>query len=134
MAWRSAGWLAMAVVLPFAACVQKTAPTDVGGGLTLSSSSGEPIRLSYAKDLQPVFAADCVRCHNAASAAGGYSMADYASVMKDVRPGDPASPLVVETQPLGHMFGYFSGDKLMKSSLVYMWVVEYEADDVAEGR
>ena len=55
-------------------------------------------------------------------------MIDYSSVMKDVRPGDPSSPLVVATQPLGHMFGYFSGDRLIKSSLVYMWVVEYDAD------
>lgn len=90
--------------------------------------------MNYAQDLQPVFASDCVRCHNASSAAGGYSMIDYSSVMKDVRPGDPSSPLVVATQPLGHMFGYFSGDQLMKSSLVYTWVVEFDADDVAPGR
>lgn len=61
-------------------------------------------------------------------------MIDYSSVMKDVRPGDAASPLVVETQPLGHMFQYFSGDKLTKSSLVYMWVVEYDAEDVTPER
>jgi hypothetical protein len=125
-----AGRLALLAVLSFAACVQRRAPTDVGGGLTLSSASGSAIRLSYAKDLLPVFASDCVRCHNASSAAGGYSMIDYPSVMKDVRPGDPSSPLVAATQPLGHMFGYFSGDRLMKSSLVYMWVVEYDADAV----
>jgi hypothetical protein len=129
-----ARWLALAAVLPFAACVQTVAPTDMGGGLTLSSTSGKPIRLDYAKDLQPVFASDCVRCHNASSPAGGYSMTDYAAVMKDVRPGDSSSPLVVATQPPGHMFGYFSGDRLMKSSLVYMWVVEYDADEVAPAR
>jgi hypothetical protein len=129
-----ARWLVLGAVLPFAACVQTTAPTDVGGGLTLSSSSGRPIRLSYAKDLQLVFASDCVICHNASSPAGGYSMNDYAAVMKAVRPGDPSSPVVVVTQPPGHMFGYFSGDRLMKSSLVYMWVVEYDADEVAPGR
>ncbi len=129
-----ARWLALLAVLPLAACVQATAPTDLGGGLTLSSSSGRPIRLSYAKDLQPVFASDCVSCHNASSPAGGYSMADYASVMKMVRPGDPSSPLVVATQPPGHMFGYFSGDRLMKSSLVYVWVVEYDADNAGRDR
>ena len=129
-----AGRLALLAVLPLAACVQTTAPTDKGGGLTLSSDAGRPIRLTYVKDLQPVFASDCVSCHNASSPAGGYSMADYASVMKDVRPGDPSSPLVVATQPLGHMFGYFSGDRLMKSSLVYTWVVEYDADNVESER
>lgn len=128
------GRVVLVAVLPFAACVQTTAPTDTGGGLALSSSAGRPIRLSYAQDLQGVFASDCVRCHNASFAAGGYSMIDYESVMKDVRPGDPSSPLVVATQPLGHMFGYFSGDQLKKSSLVYMWVVEYDADNVAPVR
>jgi hypothetical protein len=121
-------------MLPFAACVQTTAPTDTGGGLTLSSGSGRPIQLSYQKDLEPVFASDCVSCHNAASPAGGYSMADYPSVMTRVRPGDPSSSLVVATQPLGHMFGYFSGDQMTKSSMVYVWVVEYEAQNIAPGR
>jgi hypothetical protein len=124
-----APWVVLAAVVPLAGCVQTTAPTDTGGGLTLSSSSGRPIRLSYTKDLQPVFASDCVSCHNASSPAGGYSMADYTSVMKAVRPGDASSPLVVETLPPGHMFGYFSGDRPMKSSLVYAWVVEYDADE-----
>jgi hypothetical protein len=124
-----ARWLVLVAVFPFADCVQTTAPTDTGGGLTLSSSSGRPIRLSYAKDLEPVFTRDCVSCHNTSSPAGGYSMTDYIGVMKAVRPGDPSSPLVMATQPPGHMFAYFSGDPLMKSSLVYMWVVEYDADE-----
>jgi hypothetical protein len=128
MASRFAGRLALLAVLPFVACVQTKAPKDLGGGLTLSSTEGSAIRLTYEKDVRPVFASDCVRCHNASSAAGDYSMIDYSSVMKNVRPGDPSSPLVVATQPLGHMFGYFSGDRLIKSSLVYMWVVEYDAD------
>ena len=102
--------------------------------MTLSSNAGKPIRLSYAKDVQPLFASDCMSCHNAASAAAGYSVSDFASVMKDVRPGDAKSPLVVQTQPLGHMFQYFTGDRLAKSSIVYLWVVEYDADDVAPVR
>jgi hypothetical protein len=122
-------WLALVAVLPLGACVQATAPTDTGGGLTLSTGSGRPIPLSYTKDLQPVFAGDCVSCHSGPSPAGGYSMVDYMSVMRDVRPGDPSSPLVVETQPLGRMFQYFSGDRLMKSSMVYTWVVEFDANN-----
>ena len=118
---------ALVLVLSAVACVQSNPPTDTGAGLTLTTSSGRPVRLSYTSDLAPVFAADCVRCHNASSPAGGYSMVDYTSVMKDVRPGDPSSPLVVETQPLGHMFQYFSGDRLVKSSLVYTWIVQFDA-------
>jgi hypothetical protein len=124
---RGPGWLAVVAGFALGACVQATAPTDTGGGLRLSTSSGRPIPLSYVKDLQPVFASDCVRCHNASSAASGYSMADYASVMQRVRPGDASSPLVVQTQPLGHMFEHFSGDGMLKSSMVYVWIVEYDA-------
>jgi hypothetical protein len=112
------------------ACVQARSPTDTGDGLTLSSASGHPLRLTYATDLAPVFATDCLRCHSGSSAAAGYSMSDYASVMRAVRPGDPKSVLVVATQPLGHMFEYFTGDRLRKSSLVYTWVVEHEAIEV----
>lgn len=128
------GWPVLLAVVSLAGCVGSTAPTDSGGGLTPSSSSGRPIRLSYVKDVQPVFATDCVSCHNAASAAGGYSVSDFTSVLKDVRAGDASSPLVVETQPLGHMFVYFSGDRLAKSSLVYLWVVEYDAANTSPDR
>ena len=129
MTARHIRWAALAVALSASACVQSNPPADTGGGLTLTTASGRPVRLSYTKDLAPVFAADCVRCHGATSPAGGYSMVDYASVMKDVRPGDPSSPLVVETQPLGHMFQYFSGDPIVKSSLVYTWVVQFDASN-----
>jgi hypothetical protein len=114
-------------------CVQASPPKDTGGGLTLSSPDGHPILLSYVTDLQPVFATDCVPCHNASSPAGGYSMSDYASVMTRVRPGDAKSPLVLQTQPPGAMFGFFSGDRMMKSSLVYTWVVEYDGQELAPG-
>ena len=127
--------LALLMAIPVAgACVQTHAPTDTGDGLTLSSSRGKPIRITYTDDLRSVFATDCLRCHGASSPAGGYSVADYDSVMKAVRPGDPSSPLVVATQPRGSMFEHFSGDRLIKSSLVYTWVVEYDGINVDEDR
>jgi hypothetical protein len=117
-----------------AGCVSVSPAQDRGGGLTLSSPEGQPIQLSYEADLRPVFAADCVRCHGAVAPAGGYSMADYASVMQRVTPGDRHSPLVAATQPNGHMYGYFSGDRSVKASLVYVWVVEYDGQDAARDR
>lgn len=126
--------LAMMVLLLPVGCVSVTPPTDTGGGLTLSSPEGEPIQLTYEKDLRPVFASDCVRCHGGALPAAGYSMADHASVLQRVSPGDARSPLVVETQPTGHMYRYFSGDASAKASLVYVWVVEYDAQDTARDR
>jgi hypothetical protein len=122
--------LLLGAAVTSAACVSTKSPTDTGDGLTLSSSTGKPIRLTYVDDVAPVLASDCRRCHNASSPAGGYSVSDYAAVMRGVRPGDPSSPLVVATQPPGHMFEHFSGDRLVKSSLVYMWVVEYDAIEV----
>jgi len=130
MAARLLRRLLLGATVTSAACVPANPPTDTGGGLTLSSSTGQPIRLTYVNDVQPVLASDCLRCHNTSSPAGGYSVSDYAAVMRGVRPGDPASPLVVTTQPPGHMFEHFSGDRHMKSSLVYMWVVEYDAIEV----
>jgi hypothetical protein len=124
----------LASALLLAGCVSVSPATDRGGGLILSSTEGEPIQLSYERDLRSVFAADCVRCHSAAIPSGGYSMGDYASVMQRVRPGDAKSPLVVETQPTGHMYGYFSGDRSAKASLVYVWVVEYDGQDSARDR
>ena len=128
-ALRGVGCLGGCALLLLAGCVSVSPPTDTGGGLTLSSPEGEPIQLTYEKDLQPVFASDCVRCHSGASPAAGYSMSDYASVVQRATPGDAHSPLVVATQPIGHMYGYFSGDRAAKSSLVYVWVVQYDAQE-----
>lgn len=125
---------AVATVFALAGCVSVTPPTDRGGGLTLSSPEGEPIQVTYQNDLRPVFAADCVRCHGGAQPAAGYSMTDYASVVRLVTPGDRHSPLVAATQPTGHMYPYFSGDRAAKSSLVYVWVVEYDGQETARDR
>lgn len=121
------------LVLSLGGCVNANAPTDMGGGLTLTDDNGRPQRLSYTKDLRPVFAEDCVRCHAAPAPAAGYAMEDYASVLKAVRPGDASSPLVVQTLPTGHMFTFFSGDRLLKASMVYTWVVEFDATQDPEG-
>ena len=126
---RRVRYLGLAAPLLLAGCVSVVPPTDTGGGLTLSSPEGDPIQLTYEKDLQPVFASDCVSCHSGASPAAGYSMSDYASVVQRATPGDAKSPLVVATQPIGHMYGYFSGDRAAKSSLVYVWVVQYDAQE-----
>ena len=62
--------------------------------------------VAYTPDLQPVFASDCVPCHNDRSAAGRYSMSTYAGVMRAVRAGSALSPLVVVTAPGGLMYGF----------------------------
>jgi hypothetical protein len=135
------------VVLVGAACVQVKPATDTSdpevnpvgpssredGQSTPASTvppapptgSGTPV--AYVPDLQPVFASDCVRCHNNSSARAGYSMSSYQAVLRDVRAGDASSRLVTTTRPGGSMYRYFSGDRTAKSNLVYNWVVVYGA-------
>jgi hypothetical protein len=76
-----------------------------------------------------MFATDCLQCHNdAGRSAGNYAMSTYSEVLKDARPGDAASPLVVTTQPGGSMYQYFTGDQQQaKAALIFNWVVVYNA-------
>ena len=108
-------------------CVNGVRGTDtsdpgVPGGPTAPTAQS----VAYT-DLQPFFATDCFQCHGQGRAFGGYSMNTYAEVMKDVRPGDAASKLVVTTQPSGSMYQYFTGDAAQKADLVFNWVVVYNA-------
>jgi mono/diheme cytochrome c family protein len=80
-------------------------------------------------DLAPFFATDCFQCHGNGRSLGGYAMDTFPQVMRDVRPGDAASKLVVTTQPSGSMYQYFSGNQLQKADLVFNWVVVYNAQE-----
>jgi hypothetical protein len=109
-------------------CVQAQPGTDtsnpgVPGGPTAPTSQA----VTYT-DLQPIFATDCLQCHNDSfRSAGNYSMNTFPEVLKDVRPGDAASPLVVTTQPGGSMYQYWTGDQQAKAAMVFNWVVVYNA-------
>jgi hypothetical protein len=81
-----------------------------------------PATVAYQQDLQPIFATDCVPCHNDRQAAARYSMSTYSGVMAAVRAGSASSPLVVVTQPGGFMYGFFTGDRATKAALVARWV------------
>jgi hypothetical protein len=125
----------LAVVLGLAAiaCVKAKAPTDTsypgywpGAPSSPLPSSAMPGPIAYT-DLTTAFFDDCLRCHNDSSAAGNYSMSNYAAVMRDVRPGDASSRLVVDTQPGGNMYQYWSGDANAKAAAVFYWVVVYNA-------
>jgi hypothetical protein len=110
------------------ACVRTQPATDtlnpgVPGGPTAPTPA-----IAYT-DLEPMFATDCLQCHNdAGRSAGNYAMSTYSEVLKDARPGDAASPLVVTTQPGGSMYQYFTGDQQQaKAALIFNWVVVYNA-------
>jgi hypothetical protein len=110
------------------ACVANQPALDTGDpGFPLGPSSAVPQQVAYTQDLQNSFLIDCVSCHNSRDSQGNYSMSAYADVMKDVRVGDASSKLVVDTQPGGSMYRYFSGDQQMKAAMVFRWVVVYGA-------
>lgn len=83
------------------------------------------------QDVKPIFDRDCLQCHGGREARGNYSVASYADVMRNQRPGDARSSLVVDSAPGGSMYGYFSGDALTKATIVFRWMV---VDNAAESR
>jgi hypothetical protein len=111
------------------ACVTKQPATDTGDpGFPLGPSSAVPQQVAYVPDLQPFFFDNCTfSCHNDQDRRGNYSMSTYADVMKAVRVGDASCKFVVDTQPGGSMYQYWSGDQQMKAAMVFRWVVVYRA-------
>lgn len=112
------------------------APTAISGGNTPATpttpttpipttpSTPATPAVAYVEDLQPIFQADCVRCHGGGRTLGNYSMSTYEQVLRAVTAGDARSRLVVTTRSNGSMYRYWSGDRAAKAELVRRWVVE----------
>ena len=83
--------------------------------------------IAYVQDIQPIFNRDCASCHGVRENAGNYSVSTYANVMSGQRPGDASGSLVVDCSPGGSMYGYFSGDAVTKATMVFRWMVYYNA-------
>ena len=54
-------------------------------------------------------------------------MRTYADVMAGQGPGDASSSVVVDCSPGGSMYRYFSGDATTASTMVFRWMVYYNA-------
>jgi hypothetical protein len=116
-------------LVPSLACVAVKPGTDTTNpGAPDGPTAATSQAVAYT-DLAPFFATDCFQCHGNGRSFGGYAMDTFPQVMRDVRPGDAASKLVVTTQPSGSMYQYFSGDRLQKADLVFNWVVVYNAQE-----
>lgn len=115
-----------AATTPSPAATPAPSPTPIPSATPVSTPSPDP-GLSYNQDLKPIFDNDCVGCHSASNPIAGYSMATYAGVLRDVRPGDPNCTLVSITRPNEVMYANFSGDRAAKAAKVYDWVVKYKA-------
>jgi cytochrome c len=59
-------------------------------------------KISFEKDVMPIFKASCISCHKADKKKGKLDMSTYADLMKGgkqgnpVKPGDPAKSLLIE--------------------------------------
>lgn len=92
--------------------------TLVGSGVTT---------YTYTKDIQPLLASDCFSCHGPSLKEGGFNFSTYAGVLAALTPGSENSKLVKAVQPTGPMFLNLSGNRTLKSQMIYDWVVNSKA-------
>ena len=110
------------------ACVQGQKATDVGDpGFPFGPSAVGSRTIAYVQDIKPIFDRDCESCHGVRETAGNYSVRTYANVMAGQRPGDASRSLVVDCSPGGSMYRYFSGDAVTEATMVFRWMVYYNA-------
>jgi hypothetical protein len=111
-----------------ASCIQGQKATDVGDpGFPFGPSAIGVQTLSYAQDVKPILDRDCLSCHSSGNARGNYSVATYADVLNGQTRGDASSPLVVTGSPGGSMYQYYSGDRVTDATMVFRWLVYYNA-------
>jgi hypothetical protein len=124
--WTWAALLATSLLVT--ACVHGQQASDTGDpGFPFGPSAVGTQTLAYVQDVKPILDRDCASCHEAGRAQGNYSVASYADVMADQRPGDASSSLVVDSSPGGSMYRYFSGDAVTKATVIFRWMVYYNA-------
>jgi hypothetical protein len=105
---------------------------DYGAPAPASATSPSPVTpgstsLTYVKDIQPMLASDCVRCHGPSRRDAGVDVSTYANVMRYVVPGSSASLLILVTRQGGIMYGEFRGSASQKAGLIRDWIVSSNA-------
>jgi hypothetical protein len=118
----------LVVAFGVSACIQGQRATDVGDpGFPFGPTTVGVQTLSYVQDIKPILDRDCLSCHSTRDARGNYSASTYAEVLSGQTPGDAKSSLVVTGSPGGSMYPYYSGDAITKSTMVFRWLVYYNA-------
>ncbi len=124
-------WLSSALLLAafgLSACIQGQKAADTGDpGFPFGPSAIGVQPLSYVQDIKPILDRDCLSCHSSRDARGNYSVATYADVLNGQTRGDGKSSLVVTGSPGGSMYQYYSGDAVTKATMVFRWLVYYNA-------
>jgi hypothetical protein len=120
--------LLITLAVGLSACVQGQRAIDAGDpGFPFGPTAIGVQPLAYVQDIKPFLDRDCLSCHGVREARGNYSVATYADVMNRQTPGDASSSLVVTGSPGGSMYQYYSGDAVTKSTMVFRWLVYYNA-------
>ena len=110
------------------ACMQAQRATDTGDpGFPFGPTSIGVQPIAYVQDIKPIFDRDCSSCHSARDRPAAYSVSTYASTIAGQRPGDASSKLVVDCSPGGSMYRYFTGDAVTEATMVFRWMVYYNA-------
>ncbi len=127
LSWRR--WILIApLAVSAAGCVQGQRATDTGDpGFPLGPSAIGVQAIAYQQDIKPILDRDCASCHGARQKAGNYSVLTYTDVVAGQQPGDARSSLVVTSAPGGSMYRYFSGDAVTDATMVFRWMVYYNA-------
>ena len=102
-----------------------------GGGTPAPAKTEAPkaessavAEVSFAGDIQPIFAASCMPCHSgAADAKSKYDLSKYDGVMTRVVAGQPDSSLLYTTLAAGKMPPAGKLDEA-KLSLIQRWITE----------
>ena len=119
---------ALSMAFAVSGCVQGQRASDTGDpGFPFGPSAIGTQTLAYVQDIKPILDRDCLSCHGVRDVAGNYSVRSYGDVMSGQRPGDASSSLVVDCSPGGSMYRYFTGDAVTEATMVFRWMVYYNA-------
>jgi hypothetical protein len=106
----------------------RPAATDTSDpGLPFGPASVGGQTIAYVQDIKPIFDRDCLECHSSRNPRGNYSVSTYAETVAGQRPGDARSSVVVDCSPGGSMYRYFRGDAVTEATMVFRWMVVYNA-------
>jgi hypothetical protein len=129
--WPTLFWPPFTVVVVafgLCACVKGQRATDTGDpGFPFGPTAIGAQTLAYVQDIKPILDRDCLSCHSTREARGDYSVSTYAETLTAQTPGDAKSALVVTGSPGGSMYRYYTGDAVTKSTMVFRWLVYYNA-------
>jgi len=124
--------IALLMAIAGAACVKGQPAIDTGDpGFPFGPTSITVQPLAYIPDVKPILDRDCSECHGGDGRGdeeeGGYSVRTYTDVMAGQTPGDAKSSLVRTSSPGGSMYGYFTGDATTSATIIFRWMVYYNA-------